>query len=91
VSAPRRVAVFDDAFLEDLRHWVQVDRRLTLRVLDLVEATLRDPADGIGKPERLKYLDADAWSRRINQEHRLVYYVAADRITFLAARYHYER
>ncbi len=82
--------VFDQAFLEDLRYWVRADRRLALRVLDLVEATLRDPTGGIGKPERLNYLDAAAWSRRINQEHRLVYHVAEDRITFLTARYHYE-
>ncbi len=91
MSTAGRAAVFDQAFLEDLRYWVRADRRLALRVLDLVEATLRDPTGGIGKPERLKYLDADTWSRRINQEHRLVYHVAEDRITFLAARYHYAR
>lgn len=87
--ARERVSVFDPAFREDLRHWVERDRRVALRVLDLVEAVIRDPFAGIGKPEHLKHLDADTWSRRITQEHRLVYHVGADRITFLQARYHY--
>ncbi|MGH2559533.1 MAG: Txe/YoeB family addiction module toxin [Thermomicrobiales bacterium] len=87
--ARARVSVFDPAFREDLRHWVERDRRVAMRVLDLVEAVMRDPFAGIGKPERLKYLDPDTWSRRITQEHRLVYHVAADRVTFLQARYHY--
>ncbi len=60
-----------------------------MRILDLVEAVMRDPFDGIGKPERLKYLDADTWSRRITQEHRLVHHVSGARVTFLQARYHY--
>ena len=60
-----------------------------LRALGLTEAILRDPFQGLGKPEPLKYLLADAWSRRLNQEHRLVYLVGDDRIDFLQARYHY--
>ena len=62
---------------------------MALRILDLVEAVMRDPFVGIGKPERLKYLDPDTWSRRITQEHRLVYHVTDDRVTFLQAGYHY--
>jgi toxin YoeB len=62
---------------------------LALRVFDLVEAVLRDPFQGIGKPEPLKYLLAGCWSRRITQEHRLVYRVAGTRIDFLQAKYHY--
>jgi toxin YoeB len=85
----RRQAVFQREFLEDLRFWVQTDRRLALRALDLVEATPRDPFLGIGKPEPLKYLAAGTWSRRLTQEHRIVYLVRADRIDFLQARYHY--
>ncbi len=73
----------------DLRFWVQTDRRVALRALDLVEAILRDPFQGIGKPEPLKYLAAGTWSRRLTQEHRNVYLVRADRIDFLQARYHY--
>ena len=84
-----RVAVFQPEFREDLRHWVETDRRVALRALDLVEAVLRDPFQGIGKPEPLKYLAAGAWSRRLTQEHRLVYLVREDRIDFLQARYHY--
>lgn len=82
-------ARFQKEFLEDLRHWVETDRRVALKVLDLVEAVLRDPFDGIGKPEPLKYEAAGAWSRRITQEHRLVYLIGKGRIDFLQARYHY--
>ena len=86
---PARVAVFQAEFRDDLRWWVRTDRKTALRVLDLVEAVLRDPAGGIGKPEPLRYLGAGVWSRRITQEHRLVYVVAGERIDFLQARYHY--
>ncbi len=72
-SPARRASVFDPWFREDLRYWVDHDRRIVLRILDLVEAVLRDPFAGIGKPERLEYFDVDTWSRRITQEHRLVY------------------
>lgn len=84
-----RDAVFQPEFREDLRHWVETDRRTALRILNLVEAAMRDPFDGIGKPEPLKYLGAGTWSRRITQEHRLVYVVSDSRIDFLQARYHY--
>lgn len=84
-----RAAVFHPEFLADLRHWVGVERKTALRVLELVEAVLREPFSGIGKPEPLKYLDAGAWSRRVTAEHRLVYVVSHDRIDFLQARYHY--
>jgi toxin YoeB len=68
---------------------VDTDRATALRVLQLVEDVLRDPFHGIGKPEPLKYELAGAWSRRITQEHRLVYRVSAKRIDFVQARYHY--
>ena len=84
-----REAVFQREFLEDLRHCVRTDRKVALRALDLVEAILRDPFTGIGKPEPLKYLASGAWSRRLTQEHRVVYLVRDDRIDFLQARYHY--
>jgi len=58
-------------------------------VLDLVEAVIRDPFAGVGKPEPLKHLGGGVWSRRITEEHRLVYRVTAERIDFLQARYHY--
>lgn len=84
-----RLAVCHPEFLDDLRYWVDNDRRVARRLLDLVEAALRDPVAGIGKPEPLKYLGADVWSRRITQEHRCVYLVKADRVEFLQGRYHY--
>ena len=84
-----RLPVFHPEFREDLRFWVETNRRVALRVLDLVDAVMRDPFQGIGKPEPLKYLLAGAWSRRITEEHRLVYAVSGERIDFLQARYHY--
>ena len=84
-----RDAVFQPEFREDLRHWVGVDRRTALRIFTLIEGIRRDPFGGIGKPEPLKYLGAGVWSRRITQEHRLVYVVGDDRIDFIQARYHY--
>ena len=84
-----REAVFHPEFRQDLRYWVEVDRKTALRVFELIEAVLRGPFTGIGKPEPLKYVLAGCWSRRITQEHRLVYRVAQTRIDFLQARYHY--
>jgi toxin YoeB len=84
-----REAVFHREFLEDLRFWVKTDRNAALRILELVEATLRDPFQGIGKPEALQYVLAGCWSRRITQEHRLVFKVGETRVDFLQARYHY--
>ena len=85
----QRDAVFHPEFHDDLRYWVETERRTALRVLTLVEAVLRDPFQGLGKPEPLKYLGAGVWSRRLTQEHRLVYLVSTDRVDFLQARYHY--
>ena len=62
---------------------------MALRALRLVEATMRDPFDGPGKPERLRGKLSGCWSRRIDHEHRLVYKVDDDRVYFLAARHHY--
>ena len=85
----QRKSVFHPEFIDDLRHWVETERRTALRLFDLIEAVLRDPFNGIGKPEPLKYLTPGAWSRRLTQEHRLVYLVQQDSIDFLQARYHY--
>jgi toxin YoeB len=85
----QRDAVFHPEFIEDLQYWVQMDRKMALRALRIVKDILRDPFKGIGKPEPLKYLAEGAWSRRLTQEHRVVYLVSEDRIDFLQARYHY--
>jgi toxin YoeB len=84
-----REAVFQPEFIDDLKYWVKNDRKTALRVIKLIEDILRDPFDGIGKPEPLKYLAPGTWSRRITQEHRIVYLVRDERIDFLQARYHY--
>ncbi|MFZ5764149.1 MAG: Txe/YoeB family addiction module toxin [Thermodesulfobacteriota bacterium] len=84
-----REAVFQPEFRDDLRHWVETDRKVALRAFDLIEAIMRDPFTGIGKPEPLKYLAPGLWSRRLTQEHRIVYLVRDNRIDFLQGRYHY--
>jgi toxin YoeB len=78
-------------FADDLRYWIEHDRRIALRLLDLIEAARRDPFTGLGKPEPLRHLGANVWSRRLTDEHRLVYRVAADRIVVVAAGYHYRK
>ncbi len=85
----KRVAIFHEEFREDLIWWVKTDRRAALRTLELVEAVMSDPFSGIGKPEALKFVLSGCLSRRITQEHRLVYRVQDERVDFLQARYHY--
>ena len=89
MSPKQRLAVFQSEFIEDLRFRVETDRKLALKTLELIEAVLRDQFTGIGKPEPLKYLAPGTWSRRLTQEHRIVYLVRDERIDFLQARYHY--
>lgn len=84
-----RHAVVQAECLEDLRYWVDANRKTALRVVDLMDATLRDPTGGIGKPEHLKHFGGNVWSRRITEADRLVYEIFNDRIEFLQARYHY--
>ena len=85
----KRLAVFHPEFRADLRYWLKTDRSVTVKILDLVEAVMRDPFQGPGKPEPLRYLLAGCWSRRITQEHRLVHRVSDEAVDFLQARYHY--
>ena len=89
LKSSKREAVFQPEFREDLQYWIKTDRKVALRAFDLIEAVIRDPFNGIGKPEPLKYLLAGTWSRRLTEEHRLIYLVQSDRIDFLQARYHY--
>jgi toxin YoeB len=90
MTPDKRDCVFVPQFRDDLECWVRSDRKTAPRILRLIEETLREPFSGIGKPEPLKHLDPNLWSRRITQEHRLVYLVESDRISFLQARYHYD-
>ena len=87
--AKRRELAFRPEFLRDLQFWIKNDKRNAVRVLDIVLDVLHDPFTGLGKPELLKYLGPDIWSRRLSLEHRVVYVVQYDRIIFLQARYHY--
>jgi len=85
----KRDAVFHPEFIEDLKYWIKTDRKIALRSFDLIEAIMRDPFRGIGKPEHLRYLASGTWSRRLTQEHSIVYLVSNDHIDFLQAHYHY--
>ncbi|MFZ5922450.1 MAG: Txe/YoeB family addiction module toxin [Chloroflexota bacterium] len=87
----KRNIVLQPEFLEDLQYWIGADRKAALRTIQLMDAILRDPFDGIGKPEPLKHLGPGVWSRRLTQEHRLIYVVYDDRVDFIQARYHYSR
>ena len=74
---------------DDYVYWQSAARALLKRINRLIEDTLRDPFSGIGKPEQLEHTLAGAWSRRINDEHRLVYLVDGEDLVILQARYHY--
>jgi toxin YoeB len=80
---------FDPSAFEDLAWWVETDRAQALRIMKLVREIQRDPFSGLGKPEPLKRELSGCWSRRIDQEHRLVYQVREDKIRILACRFHY--
>ncbi len=80
---------FDAAAFDDLAWWAEQDRMQAIRIIRLLRDMQRDPFSGIGKPEPLKHELAGCWSRRIDQQHRLVYQVQPDKIRILACRYHY--
>ncbi|MEU4314800.1 Txe/YoeB family addiction module toxin [Nocardia sp. NPDC024068] len=80
---------FAKVAFEDLGHWVSTDRKMALRIMRLIHDIDRDPFSGLGKPEPLKGDKSGYWSRRINDEHRLVYAVSGDSILIAQARYHY--
>lgn len=84
-----RFIEFDDSAFEDLAWWAEHDRSMAIRIIRLTRDVQREPFSGIGKPEPLKHEFSGCWSRRIDQEHRLVYQVLPDRIRILACRYHY--
>lgn len=83
---------FDEAAIEDLAYWVKTDRKKAEKILKLIQEAAKNPFDGTGKPEPLKYALAGCWSRRIDQEHRLVYSVeskSSGKIRILSCRFHY--
>ncbi len=81
--------VFTEHGWEDYLHWQSADCAVLNRVNRLIEDALRDPFSGVGKPEQLRHALAGVWSRRITQEHRLVYLVDGDDLVILQLRYHY--
>ena len=89
MTKPVKSLEFDPNGFEDLAWWVEKDRRKALRIIKLIKEIQRDPFTGTGKPEPLKHELSGFWSRRIDQEHRLVYQVKKDKIRILACRYHY--
>ncbi len=76
-------------FRQDLTYWIESDPRIALRVMRLIEDVVRDPFRGTGKPELLKHGMRGYWSRRITEEHRMLYEVEASVILFALARHHY--
>lgn len=86
-----RRLVFHEHGWDDFSYWATNDRTVSNRLLRLITDTLREPFSGIGKPEPLKHAMPGAWSRRITDEHRLVYLVTDKEIVVLQARYHYHR
>jgi toxin YoeB len=86
------IPLFSPDFKLDLRWWYQNEPKKGDKIMDLVADILDgDPFKGIGKPEPLKYIESNTWSRRIDLEHRLVYKVKDNRVYFLQARYHYQK
>jgi toxin YoeB len=83
--------VFTPHGWEDYQYWCAKDRAMLKRINRLIEASLRDPFEGIGKPEPLRHILAGCWSRRIDEEHRLVYLVDGEDLVVLQARFRYER
>ena len=83
-----KVVVYAE-FERDLNLWKEQDKRIVKKIQKLLEATLKDPFKGIGKPEPLKYQLAGCWSRRITQEHRFVYRVQNGELQLISCRYHY--
>ena len=84
--------IFMPTALEDLTHWKNSGSIIILKQMrQLIEATQQNPFDGIGKPERLKHSWSGWWSRRINEEHRIVYKCEQNKITVYSLRYHYAK
>jgi toxin YoeB len=76
--------------VEQLEEWRKTDSKMLAKIVSLISEIIKSPFDGIGKPEALKHNLKGKWSRRINQEHRLVYEVKDDTVIILSCRYHYQ-
>ena len=81
---------FTEKAFEDFSYWLKNDKRKVARILELIKDIQKHPFEGIGKPEALKYNLQGYYSRRINQEHRLIYKIEANELVIISCRYHYE-
>jgi toxin YoeB len=81
--------VFEGNAFQDFTEWATLDKKLHKRIIDLIKDITREPFSGLGKPEPLKHELKGYWSRRINDEHRLVYKVSDDAVTIVSCKYHY--
>jgi toxin YoeB len=84
----RRVS-FDQEAFHDFQEWASTDKKIHKKIVELIKATVRDPFQGIGKPEPLRANLSGAWSRQINEKHRLVYRVTETEILIESCKYHY--
>ena len=83
--------LLDRQALEDLKWWIKEDKKVALKIMELIEALPNNPFTGKGKPEKLKFNLLGFWSRRITQEHRLVYEVQDEFIRIVSCRFHYQK
>ena len=81
--------IFSERAWEDYLYWQEIDRRLVTRINQLIRDIQREPFSGLGKPEPLRHAFQGYWSRRINDEHRIVYKVQDEAILIAQLRYHY--
>jgi len=88
-SGIMRKLLIDSQAIEDLKWWITQDKRVALRIIELLESLPMEPFIGKGKPEALKYRLSGFWSRRVTQEHRLVYEVTEEYVRVVSCRYHY--
>lgn len=84
----RNIEFVPKAF-EEYQEWISTDRKIALRIGDLIRDILGDPFNGIGKPEPLKYQFTGAWSRRITHEHRLIYQITDNDVVIISCKWHY--
>lgn len=81
--------IFSEQAWADFNHWIQSNPRMAKRIVKMIHGTLKTPSSGIGKPEPLKHDFAGYWSRRINEEHRMIYKIDQGQLLIAQLRYHY--
>ncbi|MDX2127781.1 MAG: Txe/YoeB family addiction module toxin [Chloroherpetonaceae bacterium] len=84
-----RSIIFHQTAFEQFSNWTRENPKIAKKIVELIEATIKDPFSGIGKPEALKHQLSGCWSRRISEEHRLVYQVTPESILILSCKFHY--